>query len=542
MGGIIRIVAVQPKRLAAAVLLLASTLAFVTADADAASTIGSHTTHRSLRRLQDGIIPAACEGMNQNKVQDCIDEQALIASILEQNDLEDLPADCEGQKSDKVAQCLQDWRLTQIVLGLSKERIPPECEEFRIEGKEDKMDKCLQQYTLSPTSHPTYSPTMMPQTYSPTVWSTYGPTASPIRWSWFAAQIKNPDATYEEIYTMIERPLSIGRYSMSVTRYGLDKKNRNRVLKNDDGNNVRQWELDATREHLLEVYEAEFHIPVEQVDLHFLDGGETMIGVNSDGIIRHSTFYGNVVFDNDSVNATKHPRPTLEQLEQVTLAAFAGEQKEAFLEKYHLFSTGRPYLGVKYTYDVNVRNNIENIEGPNSAAADQEVMTLGARFRQWSSSVGPTSTVFIVLMILAVVLLGTLIGLTAFVVRRKKRGNGVKSSSRDTSDGLIDDEPDALGSVISEIESGSMYSCAQSLSNVQPNPLDEFKDCVSNLATSSDDSGVSKDTEKVSKEMDNSKDSTKEADSGDSDSTWSFSVKSVGSGTGSEMASNVESR
>jgi hypothetical protein len=107
-----------------------------------------------------------------------------------------------------------------------------------------------------------------------------------------------------------------------------------------------------------------------------------------------------------------------------------------------------------------------------------------------------------------------------------------------------------------EIENGTsddemLYSCVQS-SSLQSQSLskahsfrrvqssiptispDEFEDCVSHLATSSDDSVVV--AKGIAKEV-GSNDSTKEVDSGDSDSTWSYAdVKSTGSVSGSEKA------
>jgi hypothetical protein len=117
-------------------------------------------------------------------------------------------------------------------------------------------------------------------------------------------------------------------------------------------------------------------------------------------------------------------------------------------------------------------------------------------------------------------------------------------------------DPEEIESGISDDE--MLHSCVQS-SSLQSQSLskahsfrrvqssiptistDEFEDCVSHLATSSDDSVVV--AKGIAKEVD-SNDSTKEVDSGDSDSTWSYAadVKSTGSGSGSEKvaAADVE--
>ena len=590
-----------------------------------------HATAVYHRRIQDGI-PAACEGWKENKIQECIEQQALIGSILSQNNLDSIPSECEGMKTNKLGECLlerqtildqngvssvpsvcqglgwvgeledcfvnhntvqdiltankltdvpaecagedsvklteclQEWRLNQIILGLSIERIPPECEGIE---KENELEQCLDEFTLAPTNYPTYNPTSTPTTYPPTVFSSYSPTASPVDWKAFATHIEFQAASEEEkeTFNVLEEgtvAVPIGKHSMSLTTYLNTMDRDRRALKRQDGIHPRQYELDATRQHLSEVYEAEFHIPVGRVDLHFVDGGETAIGLNDngevgDGVMRHSTFFGNVLFveRDDQANNATYPLPTEEQLERVTLNAFTGEQKQDFIKKYHYEATGKYYFGIKYTYDVNVRKNLqpdvvvvpptailpgaEGLEGgaSSSIVTGQEEgggTGWGARIQQWSSSVESlgTSTVFIGLIMLAGVLLGTLIGLTAIVVRRKRSNRANKPQSRFVLGDWIDDEPDALGSVIgseigSDIESGSdmPYPYVQSPNKMQSSLLsDDFN--VSQLGTSFEDS-VDKGMEKETKEVD-----TEELDSGDSDSTWSFSRISAGSGSISE--------
>eukprot|EP00986_Skeletonema_menzelii_P020993 scaffold32878_cov166-Skeletonema_menzelii.AAC.1 len=104
-------------------------------------------------------------------------------------------------------------------------------------------------------------------------------------------------------------------------------------------------------------------------------------------------------------------------------------------------------------------------------------------------------------------------------------------------DDFIDDEPDALGSEIgsvvgsevdSEIEHGDDMLHSHRIQSRVPIMTKSFEDSVSQLATSDDDT-VYKDIEKEIKEVD-SGESTKEIESGDSDSTWSYSLRSAGSG------------
>lgn len=544
--------------------------------------LGECLSERQTILDQNGVtsVPSMCQGMGIDKLENCLVDHNLVQTILTANKLQDVPDACAEKDADKLTECLQQWRLTQIILGLSNERIPPECVGME---KEKDLETCLEEFTLAPTNYPTYNPTSSPVTYPPTVYSSYMPTGSPVAWNQFAAEIEFQSASEEEkdaLFNVLDGQvaLPIGKYSMSLTRYVNKKQNRNynrlrRTLQRQDENHPRQYELDATRQHLRDVYEAEFHMPVARVDLHFLDGGETEIGLNADGttgdgLVRHSTFFGNVLFvqDDRQANNAEHTLPTEEQLEQATLNAFTGEQKQSFIEKYHYEVTGRKYFGLKYTYDVNVRKNLQpDVVVPSTAilpegfeegggtgsssTADQEGgMSWGARIQQWSSSVESlgTSTVFIVVIVLAGVLLGTLIGLTAVVVRRKRDNISKEPQFRVVLGDCIDDEPDALGSVIGSeiIESGSdmLFARVQTLSKVQSSNKvqsslpkimsDDYEDCVSHLAASDEDS-VDKAMEKETKEMD-SRGSTKEIDSGDSDSTWSYSLKSAGSGSVSE--------
>eukprot|EP00984_Skeletonema_dohrnii_P020500 scaffold10013_cov79-Skeletonema_dohrnii-CCMP3373.AAC.4 len=526
---------------------------------------------------QNGVtsVPTMCQGLGVDELEDCLIDHTTVQTILNANNLDDIPADCAGVNADKLTECLHQWRLTQIILGVSNERIPPECVGME---KEKDLESCLEEFTLAPTNYPTYSPTLAPMTYAPTIWETYSPTATPVSWNAFAAHIGSEAASEEEeevTFNLSETvALPIGRYAMSVTRYVNKKEkwnsDRHRTLRKDDGDHPRRHELDATRKHLREVYEAEFNIPVARIDVHFVNGGETAIGLQADGtigkgIMRHSIFFGNALFVEGDANNATYLLPTEEQLEKATVNAFTGEQKQAFIEKYHYEATGRSYFGIKYSYDVNVRKNLQPDivpptvilptevpqgleEGASSPIADQEGMGWVAQVQEWSSSVESslgTSTTFIVLILLAGVLLGTLVGLTALVIRRKRRNRAEKPNSRVIMGDFIDDEPDALGSVIgSEIENGGdmLYSQRVRPSNrIQsslPIMTDDFEDCVSQLAASDEDSAY-KGMEKETKEVD-SGESTKGIDSGDSVSTMSFSLRSAVSGNSGKESDEDE--
>eukprot|EP00986_Skeletonema_menzelii_P015561 scaffold12050_cov145-Skeletonema_menzelii.AAC.2 len=314
---------------------------------------------------QQGVttIPDMCLGLGVDKLEACLINHNTVQSILTANKLDDIPDDCAVVNADKLTECLHQWRLTQIILGVSKERIPPECVG---QDNEKNLEKCLDENTLAPTNYPTYSPTLAPQakpTYAPTVWSTYVPTGAPVAWNSFSA-LNNLEGEKVSV--------PIGRFAMSLTKYSKHQEkwnsDRRRVLqKHNNGKNPRKYELDATRNHLREVYEAEFHLPVGRIDLHFVDNGETAIGMKADGtsgegIMRHSIFFGNVLFVNSESDASDatYLVPTEEQLEKATINAFKGDQKQVFIEKYHYEATGKKYFGIKYIYDVIVRKNLQS--------------------------------------------------------------------------------------------------------------------------------------------------------------------------------------
>ena len=471
-------------------------------------------------------VPAECKGLSVDKLGACLIDYNLLQSILTSNNIKEVPTNCAGQNADKLTECLRQWRLTQIILGVSDERIPPECVGME---KEKDLEACLEEFTLAPTRYPTYSPTSSVTTYAPTT----SPVALEID---VQANFEEEEEEEEETFDISKGELaavSIGRYAMSITKY---LNNRHRGLrKQNDANHPRRHELDATRKFLREVYQEEFGTPVARVDLHFVDSGETALGLKKDGtagdrITRHSIFFGNALFVKDDANPTQ--LPTKEELEKVTINAFTGEHiKQAFIEKYHYEVTGRKYFGIKYSYDVNVRKNLQSItvaseEEADLSRADQKEVT-------WFESIG-TRTFLICFILIAGILLGTLIGLSVLVLRRKRSDREHKLRSQVMLGDCIDDEPDALGSVIdSEIETGSdmLYSeyvtSSHQVQTSLPIIADDFEDSVSQLATSDDDS-VYKATDKEKIEVD-SGDSTKEVESGDSDSTWSYSLKSDGS-------------
>jgi hypothetical protein len=324
-------------------------------------------------------------------------QDVVIATILVKYNLECVPKDCEGKDASNLEACLQDWDIKQILAGVSDTKIPQECQGLK---KENQLKKCLKEYTLRPTSYPSYAPTSKSPTKSPTL--------TPIHSDSF---VSTTSSSFEV--------LDIGEFVMSLTTYSQTSREITSEVLNRD------YEMTAARQHLREVYEDSFKIPVVSIDLQFVDGGLTVLSKSD--LIRHSSFFGNVTFDDsDSL-------PTLAQLETETLQAFTGEQKEAFLKKYHFLATGATsYFEVKYKYDVSVRM-LNDINNYNNAAAQEEQGVIGMK-----DAVG-TSGMFVGVMIVFVfVLFVTMIGL-AVLIRRKRRLDRVPSAQNIYEDFEIQD-------------------------------------------------------------------------------------------------------
>jgi len=354
------------------------------------------TTRRNVViELDMNDIPEDCEGSKD--IEACTSEYNLIQTILAQHNLESVPKDCEGEDSDTLEKCLTEWDLTQIILGLSDTKIPPECEGLE---KENKLKKCLQEHTLSPTSYPTPFPTTVPTTKSPTKSPTLQPIQIPIQPSSEGILFTTSSLGAKEAV------LDIGTFLMSLTTYSQTSR--------DLGVLSREHELAAARQHLREVYEDAFHVPVVTVDLQFVDGGVTALS-KSDSI-QHSTFFGNATF----VEEATHSLPTLSQLESETLKAFSGTSKDAFIKKYHFLATGAPsYFGVKYRYDVSVRK-LNKIEVGNTAAATQDIQGIqGINEETKEASTAPSGMFVGVMIVFAFVVVVTLTGLAVLVRKRQ---------------------------------------------------------------------------------------------------------------------------
>ena len=236
-------------------------------------------------------------------------------------------------------------------------------------------------------------------------------------------------ATTRQNETTNEVVLDIGTFLMSLTTYS--QTSRDISTTTEAGVLLtREHELAAARQHLREVYEDAFQIPVISVDLEFVDGDITALSKSHH--IHHSTFFGNTTF----LDEAAHSVPTLAQLESETLKAFSGASKEAFIKKYHFFATGAPsYFGVKYRYDVSVRN-LNKSEGSNAAAATQETQGRNER-----------SGTFIGLMLMfAVVLFGTLVFGLVFLIRKRQLDR--VPSAQTMHDDCMVEEVDVIGSVV----------------------------------------------------------------------------------------------
>ena len=403
----------------------------------ASSVAGKRSGHHeqlvaSLRNEDVGLdadVPEECQGEDANKIEECIEEFNLKQTLLAQFNLENIPEECEKEDANKLEDCMTNWDLEQVILGLSDTKIPPECEGLE---KVDKLIKCIEQNTLSPTSsQPSVAPTTTP---------TKSPTKSPTLQH--SAQDLTQPPSEEFVFTtssLKDVTLDIGEFVMSLTTYSQTSK---REMTNDFLS--RQYELEAARQHLREVYEDVYRIPVSSVDLEFIDSGLTTLS-KSDSMIRHSIFNGNVTFIEDATNVM----PTLNQLESDTLQAFLGSQKEEFIKIYHFLATGNPYFGVKYRYDVIVRklinNNINNInKGEVGNIAAQELQGMGDT---GNDAVG-TSGMFIGSMIvLAFVVVGTLFGLVV-LVRRRKLERVPSSQEISYDDGFDVEEVNVTGSKV----------------------------------------------------------------------------------------------
>ena len=447
------------------------TLLFLLTSSVAGKRSGQHEQPiASLRNEDVGLVPPEeCQGEEDaNKLEKCIEEFNLKQTLLAQFNLENIPEECEKEDANKLEDCMTNWDLEQVILGLSDTKIPPECEGLE---KVDKLIKCIEQNTLSPTApQPSGAPTTT-STMSPTKLPTKSPTQH------HSAQDLTQPPSEEFVFTtssLKDVILDIGEFVMSLTTYSQTSRE---AITNDFLS--RQYELKAARQHLREVYEDVYKIPVSSVDLEFIDSGVTTLS-KSDSMIRHSIFSGNVTFIEDATNVM----PTLTQLESDTLEAFLGPQKEEFIKIYHFLATGNPYFGVKYRYDVNVRklinNNINNInKGEVGNIAAQELQGMGG---SGNDAVG-TSGMFIGLMIvLAFVVVGTLFGLVVLVRRRKI--DRVPSSQISYDDGFDVEEVNVTGS---KVGSGVSLSPIQMLEEVSRHSSENISHLGIDLSVASDD-------------------------------------------------------
>ena len=460
--------AILSTRVFALLFLLTSSVASV-----AGKRSGHHEqTIASLRNEDVGLdadVPEECQGEDANKIEECIEEFNLKQTLLAQFNIENIPEECEKEDANNLEDCMTNGDLEQVILGLSDTKIPPECEGLE---KVDKLIKCIEQNTLSPTSsQPSGAPTTT-STMSPTK----SPTKSPTQHHSTQDQTQPPSEEFVFTTSSLKDViLDIGEFVMSLTTYSQTSRE---AITNDFLS--RQYELKAARQHLREVYEDVYKIPVSSVDLEFIDSGVTTLS-KSDSMIRHSIFKGNVTFIEDATNVM----PTVAQLESDTLQAFLGPQKEEFIKIYHFLATGNPYFGVKYRYDVNVRklinNNINNInKGEVGNIAAQELQGMGDT---GNDAVG-TSGMFIGLMIvLAFVVVGTLFGLVV-LVRRRKLDRLPSSQEISYDDGFDVEEVNVTGS---KVGSDVSLSPIQMLEEVSRHSSENISHLGIDLSVASDD-------------------------------------------------------
>lgn len=416
-------------------VLLSALTASITAKARNAPALGNCSALKGIdlrrclatsRRMSQ--VPEECK--ESKDIEGCIAEYNKIQSILAQHNLDSVPEDCVGKDSINIETCIEEWDATQIILGLSDTKIPLECEGL---DKENKLRKCIKEYTLSPTSYPIPSPIKSP---------TLQPIQSPSQPSSDGTSFPTSSLAAKEVI------LDIGTYLMSLTTYSQTSREIARTT--EVGVLSREHELAAARQHLREVYQEAFHVPIVAVSLEFVDGGVTRLS-KSDSI-QHSMFFGNATF----LEETTHSLPTLAQLENETLEAFSGASKEGFIEKYHFLATGAPsYFGVKYRYDVSVRT-LNNFDSSNTAAATQEIQGISETVKD--TPTGPSGMFIGVMIVFGFVLIGTLVVGLAVLIRKRQLDR--VSSAEDLHDDFPSDEVDIMGS---NVESDMSLSSLQIL-------------------------------------------------------------------------------
>ena len=222
---------------------------------------------------------------------------------------------------------------------------------------------------------------------------------------------------------------------------------------------ARQYELDATTDHLRKVYQKQYNKKVIALKINLSPDGETKM---SQSIVLHSTFDGTVAFDDNS-------EP---ELESETLFAFQGDQKQKFLEMFHSFYTedfaqNKESDDIRTLYDVSVRESLndDGVAGGTHEASSSH------------SSAGSDITKLIVLTFTSVmVIVITLICIAVFIRRSAGRQAESKSSLQNAvvDDGKVEKlDVDEEGQIQHEMEALSNLD-ASSTADIEEKSFEEF--------------------------------------------------------------------
>lgn len=199
----------------------------------------------------------------------------------------------------------------------------------------DKLEICFEYFTSEALSVvPSDAPSTLP---SAEVLSSEYPTITPTAGIHFEAD--------QSGRVLIE----LGHFDMSIT---IMTEGINQLRSRDtfdqyppDGDFATQYEHAAAKQHLHEVYTAYFLNPLTSLNLTFMDLEETNEQATR---TRSSIFYGSVEFE----KVVGYSDPTQSELDELTSLAFAGDQKNRFLD---VFQTYHGTNSAENVYDVIVQ-------------------------------------------------------------------------------------------------------------------------------------------------------------------------------------------
>lgn len=219
----------------------------------------------------------------------------------------------------------------------------------------DKLDLCIEYFTSeAPSAVPSDAPCIQPSTV---VLSSDSPTVTPTK-----------DMTFESDHNS-RILIELDYFDMSITIVAgntTQLRSRDTNVQYRQGVELsRQYEHEAAKQHLHEVYTANFLNPLTSFNLTFIDRGETNEPATR---TRNSIFFGSVEFE----QVEGYSDPSLSEVNELIISAFAGDQKNRFLEEF------RRYWGIDnaetYVYDVIVQkmNHSHGINPTSDIIKDNE--------------------------------------------------------------------------------------------------------------------------------------------------------------------------